>query len=94
MIHIGWLILVGMGMAMAGLFLGGACRSSGDASRCEECALEYRRRVAEFERRILELETLLADDATDVFAKPPDEDDGCDPEADRMRAWFAEYGHD
>jgi len=81
--NIGWLILVGRGMAMAGLFLGGACRSSGDASRCEECALEYRRRVAEFEKRILELETLLAAErdatadfqATGIFALLPDEDD-------------------
>ena len=72
--NIVWLILVGMAAAMAGLFLGVVCRSSGDASRCEECALEYQRRVAEFEKRILELETLLADDVTDVFAKPPDED--------------------
>jgi len=58
--NIVWLILVGMGAAMAGLFLGGACRSSGDASRCEECALEYRRRVAGFEKRILELEDALS----------------------------------
>jgi len=58
--NIVWLILVGMAAAMVGLFLGGACRSSGDASRCEECALEYRRLVAEFEKRILELEDALS----------------------------------
>jgi len=91
--NIGWLILVGMGMAMAGLFLGGACRSSGDASRCEECALEYRRLVAEFEKRILELETLLADDATDVFAKPPDEQIHQDL-LDADIAWNEQYALD
>ena len=82
MVHIGWLILACMATAMAILLLGGMCRVSGDASRCEECGwariVGLQRRIAELEH---ELEKLLAAGrdaaadlrATDVFATPPDE---------------------
>ena len=80
-----------------GMLLMALCNASGNAERdaeWREWETKYQAHVVKLQKRILELETLLADDAADVFAKPPDEDDGCDSEADRMRAWFAEYGHD
>jgi len=62
-----------------GMLLMALCNASGNAERdaeWREWETKYQAHVVKLQKRILELETLLADDvtgATDVFAKPPDE---------------------